>query len=728
MAKTSSSSQLTVTALLPCSCSPSPIFFNSLILLNILHYLHPTDVAACSLVCFEWSQIFGPLTWSSFQFHYRHYERILADPKMVQRFVKRARTVREVTIQGMYYLFPLLKFLDDHNRQLLVLKELLRNNLQERRQREKNQLLRDGINNNNSSSQEPPPAQALLFKDQLTRLEFQEWGPRPLELAYYESPNRFVMEELVRRNKNTLQSIEFSLHLQSVYTDNGIHQSISHLLIQFWQPLACLTSLVLRGPNVNLTVYTVFRIFATVPEQLQVLKVEHPVYTIAPYAPYRQPWGLGRFVTSVDHTPYGPPFLWTEKSLPLNLCIRLNCACLEDLDCIWPMAIPTQIRVLSLPEITDNERFRPILTPFLRYRCPKLQTLKLKSLGSTSMELLRPSLGADLFPDLRHLEVDGIRKNMATIYNNMFPIYDLLFKETFRTLESITVSADSDLVDDVPQFVNMILERHASTLKTLRWLGSGGGFEPHERLNLEWFLYACPTLERAELSKSNRFCSSGQAAVGTVIIYDHSPTPSPKLPPLLQKLALSTTPWACTKTLTYLDISFRPSAEIIDEEQYMNQIVSFYKKLGQLIALVELHLGTPGDAEGDGDSDSEGAVVDLLIKASLQGQYNANDEDQDMEKVQDSAVTTPTPIPSLTLPTPDNPTTSLPPPTPSTILDMSLASGLAHLSTLHNLQILNISRIQGHNIQEPELAWMKTHWSKSFKLLQGYKKRWIDSV
>ncbi|KAG0381124.1 hypothetical protein BGX24_009953 [Mortierella sp. AD032] len=399
------------------------------------------------------------------------------------------------------------------------------------------------------------------------------------------------MEELVKRNKNSLQSIEYSLYLQSLDYDNPFHKPISYLLIQLWQPLACLTSLVLNGPSVNLMFYTVLRIFATVPKQLQVLKVEHPIYTITPYTPYRQPWGWSRFVTNVDHTPYGPPFLWTEKSLPQDLCMMLNCACLQDLDCMWIKAIPTQIRILSLPDITDNERFRPILMPFLRYRCPKLQTLKLKSLGSTSMELLRPSLAAGLFPDLRHLEVDGIRRNMAMIYNNMFPIYDLLFKETFRTLESLTVSAGSDLVDDVPHFVNMVLARHASTLKTLRWLGSGGGYGPHERLDLEWFLYACPNLERAELSQSNRFCSSGQAAAGAVIIYDHSPTPSPKLPPLLQKLALSTTPWACTTTLTYLDISFRPSAEIKNEDQYRNQIVSFYKKLGQLVALIELHLG-----------------------------------------------------------------------------------------------------------------------------------------
>ncbi|KAF9131790.1 hypothetical protein BGW39_001325 [Mortierella sp. 14UC] len=226
--------------------------------------------------------------------------------------------------------------------------------------------------------------------------------------------------------------------------------------------------------------------------------VEHPVRTMTPYMPYRQPWSVNRYVHGAHSQP-SPPFLWSSTSLPLDVCIRENCACVERLDAIWAKATPTQTCVLSLPEITDNERFRPILTPSLRYRCPKLQTIKIKALISTSMELLRPSLAAELLPDLRHLEVDEIRRNMPIIYQNTFPIYKLLLKETIRTLESLIVSGNSNMIDDVPMFVNMIMEEQASTLKTLRWLGSGGGNELHERLDLDWLLYACSNLERAEL-------------------------------------------------------------------------------------------------------------------------------------------------------------------------------------------------------------------------------------
>ncbi|KAF9910661.1 hypothetical protein EC991_005967 [Linnemannia zychae] len=740
----------------------SPIFFIPTILDTLRDNVALADIKACSLVCYDWSKIFGPFTWRNFVFTCRDYERLLGIPHMAQRFLARARTIKEVVIQGRFYLNPLVPFLDKHNKQLEHLAEMLQEQKKVRLVEQHQRLLLDGAESSSSSNysnignDNVPPVPALLFQNQLTRLEYQEWGPIPANPYNTVGPNYLVMNELVKRNKNTLRSIECLLHTRSVSSFNEVHKPISHFLIELSQPLSCLTSLILKGPDVNLMVVTIFRIFATVPPQLQVLKVEHSVDTITPYRPYRQPWSVNLYVVSA-HAPPSPPYLWSPTSLPLDICIRLNCACLKNLDAIWAMATPTQIRVLSLPNITDNEQFRPILTPFLRYRCPKLQTLKVKALGSTSMECLRPSLAAGLFPDLRHLEVDGIRRNMAMIYHNMFPIYKLLLKETIGTLESLTVSVDSDLVDDVPVFVNMVLEGHAGTLKTLRWLGSGGGYELHQRLDLEWFLYACPNLERVELSKdNNRYCLSGLAPIGTITIHDHSPCTLPtKTLPLLQKPSLPSTPWACTTTLTYLEISFRPSDEIKNEDEYRNQIESFYKKLGQLVALTELHLGCECRCKGQQlrtclhsscveglsssilvaaecgnskDSQGEDVVTDLLVKTSLQGQDNSEDRDQitGREKDSNSTITNSAHTTSSYSPTLDVSTPRLTP-SPTTILDMSLATGLAHLSPLVNLKILNISRLFGHNIQVPELNWMKTHWSKSLKVFQGYKKSWIEA-
>ncbi|KAF9147340.1 hypothetical protein BG015_011043 [Linnemannia schmuckeri] len=132
----------------------------------------------------------------------------------------------------------------------------------------------------------------------------------------------------------------------------------------------------------------------------------------------------------------------------------------------------------------------------------------------------------------------------------MFPIYDFLLKEMFfGRLEPLTISEDSDLVDDVPRFVSILLESHAKTLKTVRWLGPTG-IGQDERLNLKWFLYACLNLELVEITQDNRSCSSGQGTIGTVIL-DHDPTtlsarPSPsstptptKTPPILSKIGLS---------------------------------------------------------------------------------------------------------------------------------------------------------------------------------------------
>lgn len=533
---------------------------------------------------------------------------------------------------------------------------------------------------------------ALLFRNQLTRLDFHETGPR-----FNSIPNMFqwtnykVIERLISWNKTSLQAIHIFLHLKTVLFYN---QHVFRNPTLYIADMHSLTSLTLKGASASMSVFVAWRLFVTCPEQLQVLKVEHLCETIAPYTKRTY---AHHIVDKGQTENLTPPFLFSPTNLPGHNCLFLNCICLEGLDeMVWPLVTPTQIRVLALPNISDNERFRPILVPFLQRRCPKLQTLKLRNLGTTSLDLLRPVLSRDAFLDLRHLELDGIRRNQATIYQDMFPIYSLLLKETFfERLESLTISPDSDLIDDVPQFVNMVLKSHARTLKTLRWLGPAGiGLD--DRLDLEWFLYACPNLERVEITNDNRFCSSGQRAVGTIIIPDHDPSTSPlpvpttaKTLPNLSKLGL--TSWACTTTLKYLDISFRPSSTINDDLQYRIQIESFYKKLGQLTALVELHIGCECRCRGPQLQTCQHTICP-------EGRVTAA-----------------------------TPTTTHPPTTPSTpIFDMSLSTGLAHMAGLQNLEILNISRIHRHNIQTPELEWMKTHWSGRLRILQGTKRHWIS--
>ncbi|KAF8941717.1 hypothetical protein BGZ47_007260 [Haplosporangium gracile] len=275
-------------------------------------------------------------------------------------------------------------------------------------------------------------------------------------------------------------------------------------------------------------------------------------------------------------------------------------------------------------------------------------------------------------------------------------------------MESFTILEDSDLIDDMPRFVSMVLERHAKILKTVRWL-EPVGIGPDKRLDLEWFMYAYLNLEQVEITHDNRFCSSGQCAVGTVIIPEHNPTtlflppssssiPTPaKTPPIHSKIGLSS--WACTSTLTYLDISFNPFTTIKDDHQCRIQIESLYKKLDQLTALVELHIGCERRCQGPQLQTCqhticpEARATAAKPAATFLTTTSKNDHQQ---------------IPPLT-------TTTM---TATPIFDMSL--------TIGDLEILNISRIQGHNIQIPELEWMKTQWSRRLRSLQGIKRYWPD--
>ncbi|KAF9105970.1 hypothetical protein BGX29_010842 [Mortierella sp. GBA35] len=317
------------------------IFYQPPILEALRDVLNPSDYAACSLVCFEWSRIFASYTWRAFVFKYRDYARLLAIPAMERRFLDRARTIREVTIEGSFHLGSLLPFLEKQHQQ-----------------------------------QQPSPL--LLLKNQLTRVLFLEWGPQ-IVVPQPSWENCQVMEKLVVMNKATIESIEVRLHLLSQLGRWRLYEQMSPELAE----MSALTSIILKGPSSLIYLQTLFLLLVNCPGQVQVLKIEHPVDHTYSLRSHVQNWRLpARWRSSL------PPEEWNY------------CNCKARLEEIWSQVTPTRIRVLALPEIMDSEQERPVLLPFLRRRCPKLQFLKFKYLGITSLEHLASTLNRERFPDL----------------------------------------------------------------------------------------------------------------------------------------------------------------------------------------------------------------------------------------------------------------------------------------------------------------------------------------
>ncbi|KAG0200947.1 hypothetical protein BGX33_010671 [Mortierella sp. NVP41] len=544
-------------------------------------------------------QSLWPHTWRSFVFKRRDYQSLLANPAFERRFLDRASTIREVILEGGEFSQALSLFLLKH---------------------------------------------PSLFKNRLTRLLFREWYPRKITLYMWWKTHR-VMEEFVDWSKDIIKSIEFQFHSRSTISGPGI---IYRVPVTQIAEMSALTSIILKDPSIKIRLDSLFLCLVNCPEQLEVLKIEHPVYLLGAGSGHI---GAGDVVEHLRST-----------SVPRDT--RTTCHCKARLEEIWP------------------REERPILLPFPRRRCPKLQSLKIKYLG-IPLGLLASSLNRELSPDLRHLELDGIRRYMATNYQNMFPIYKLLL-EDYPALESLTISEDSDLVDDVPRLVVLVLERHASTLKTVRWLGSAG--KVGERLDLGWFLKACPNLGRVEITSDHRFCSSGQSTVGTVVITDAAILGQPNNIP---RNPLSELPSPS------LQSSLSPS----NEHQYKMQVEEFYKKLGRMTTLVELYVGCECHCRGkqlmtcrhtecrdQSSADSLDAAAGFSSDIRLQ--------EKDAEE------------------------------TVKTIFDMPLSTGLDHLAGLSKLRVLNISRIHSHRIGEAELEWMKTRWTE-LRVLQGVRKQHI---
>ncbi|KAF9120762.1 hypothetical protein BGW39_011116 [Mortierella sp. 14UC] len=329
----------------------------------------------------------------------------------------------------------------------------------------------------------PPQPTRYLLQNQLTRLAFEEWGP-PVATEAISWTNYRIAEELLARNRNSLKRVEFSLRFEAQPWGN-----FDHIYLKTSQTIIAtmrnLTSLILKGPAVQLPISTLFKLLVHCPEQVEVLKIEHPIQPMSLYTwNHLRQWDLG-------------PTLWGATTTPLleDACIwdGRSCRCLVHLNEIWSQPLPTRIRVLSLPSLSNTEEDRPILLPFMKRRCPVLESLKIKTLGYLPLATLKSTLNADVFPDLRHLEFDGVRKSGERNYQPsvMFPVYDLAL-HACTALESLTISADSDLVEEVPALVEMVLKRHGKTLRVIRWLGSGGNV--NERLDLQWFLNAFVTV------------------------------------------------------------------------------------------------------------------------------------------------------------------------------------------------------------------------------------------
>ncbi|KAF9139080.1 hypothetical protein BG015_002166 [Linnemannia schmuckeri] len=135
-----------------------------------------------------------------------------------------------------------------------------------------------------------------------------------------------------------------------------------------------LTSLVLKDPSVKMRVASLFKLLINVPDQLQVLRIEHLIEATSLYSPddHLHRWNLDRTTWNMTRTPR------PENPCNLDEC---NCRCITHLMEIWSNTTPTQNRVLALFAITNTQQSRPVVMPFLTYRCPNLRSIKIKDPG-----------------------------------------------------------------------------------------------------------------------------------------------------------------------------------------------------------------------------------------------------------------------------------------------------------------------------------------------------------
>ncbi|KAF9419118.1 hypothetical protein BGZ76_004295 [Entomortierella beljakovae] len=643
----------------PTNCVPLiSIFDIPHILLGIMEHLSGNDIRSCSLVCHSWSIFLAPMTWTKFNLGERDYESLLTNPTTKDLFNKRMPTIRELTIQC-------------HESQRYFGSYL---------QRKPN-----------------------LFVNQLTYIcytspyfSYGDYGTTTKPISslnnYYITERAALTESLllslVERNSETL------LHLE-IWLNDWNNGFVTQLCNNLWKLKVLKTAVFKGNPDTIISIRPLCLIFQEYPSTLESLEIS---YALESNPEYIMP------VT---------PYFSADERITGNIMER------------WSTVSQSKLQKLILPRNRWHERYfqettDPVILNLLQHRCENLKEFVFP-LMKTNLPVLTRSLSP--CTNLRHLEFEGIPSDMVQIYATAIKVC--------QQLESIAVSGR---VSNAQPIVSSVISAHASRIKRIKWTG-GGGFD--RSLDLEEFMRSCSSLEWLGTTYGSYHGFIEQGAVGGFRISDKplpaaatttttssvsdldlrlnsltleessssnlqaASSPSPSTSDMVLLNSLPTRPtsslpqssyWACCSTLTFLDVSFYPDVTVPDEQQFKNQVEHMYIKLGQLHALEKLYIGCKCRCFGP----------HLVYCVHSRPDYEYGDPE---------IVEPPAPIPI-----PEGWATRFPPEVLNAgakddpIFDMSLSSGLGHLSGLKNLRLLNISKIFGHKVGYKELEWMKENW------------------
>ncbi|KAG0000425.1 hypothetical protein BGZ79_005944 [Entomortierella chlamydospora] len=662
------------------------------ILQTIGQFLPGPDIQSCALVCHSWSLIFVPLCWTKFSLSNRDYDHLLSHPGSKSLFDKRVHTIRDLSIHGHSCIAPFESHI--------------------------------------MSNPE-------LFSNQLTRICYvghgfvvDENGEPAIREYHHDNPTTTstidMFLEIMERNANNLADLELWMY----HWNLGFVRKLTSLFTR----LTSLKTAILMGNQQNpMELQHLVLILQFYPGSLESLEINY-ASTFYCYDGFLSSHGEGRW----EDTPY-----WSGDGVNAHAWY-------------WNQVKPSNLQklILSNPQLCIfPEKTCPVIQPFLHTRGGKLKSFRLPRMNPGPKTF---AAALERCVELRELEIDRIEPAMAELYRAAI--------KACQRLESLVVSGSVE--GDVRDVVNTVVSTHASSMKRIKWTG-GGGFDG--KLNLEVFLRACPNLERLETTFGSLYNFVDQGAEGGLRIRDEplptfptvattsmstskddldislssltleepsststaTPTAESSTSSASSSSSLSPSPssqtsvyptlplesyWPCHRTLTYLDVSFYPDRKITDEKRFREQIEHAYKKIGQLQQLVTLHLGCVCRCEGP----------HLVYCVHSRWDYEQGDPE---------IVTLPAPQSAETLleqSTYYPMSVLLAGPQDGVILDMSLATGLGHLSGLKKLRLLNISKIMGHKVGYPELEWMKENWpdleefygTRNAKLREWIQEHW----
>ncbi|KAF9899389.1 hypothetical protein BX616_003068 [Lobosporangium transversale] len=683
---------------------PLSIFDLPHILEQISVGLSRQDILSCSLVCYSWSRVFGPLCWRHFEAPQVDYVKVFSNPELTEIFQNRAPTIQTLTIKYSDKMWPLVHYFRQN----------------------------PGVLSNNSN---------------LTRFVFEL--NQSLSYVYDEFNGLGMMFQLLSMTESHLvhlviHSSGFPIHLRALLNDSR----------QRFPLLRKLRTMEIKSTSVDsyyhsyLPAPSLAILLRYCPESLESLVIDFPMRGAneGVWGQDIQSFWSDATATNIRHLRLPKMLRWSEQSIIIPF-LRLRCPELRTLETIpsirasegGAVAEALSFHCMKLEHMIFEDirpEVLPLYAQIIRSCHQGLRSLTVKGYVHDAREVVRaiaqgPSArtitkivwtggggfngGLDLnillesCSSLERLETGVGATGSIWIRDEPLP----------RSLFSTSSSTSTALITTLPDPKKIIFWACYATLTHLDVIFSLDTTVTDEerfRQQIEHTYRKIGQLEALEELRLGCNCRCYGPKLVNCMHYSFNAVNGAR--EIVDHFQFSGDPYAIAAADAVKSAEAAEKAATEEKEKEEGEGEKAKEKGITITVAPETEKGLPAEVDLDSEHDVKEKSDD---KESDIKDKKESDVKEDEIEGESKAIARRLKVREIAKELWESESDKA-------ILDMTLATGIGHLAGLKRLRFLCVARIKGHRIGYPELEWMRANWPQ-LKEIRGVRNtRIVDWI